>query len=65
MPGMDGTKFLESCPDGLDIPIIIMSGQRDISSKLATFDRGAVDYIIKPFSSAILLARIEAKLRRK
>lgn len=64
MPGMDGTKFLESFPKGPDIPVIIMSGQQDISSKLATFDLGAVDYITKPFSSAILLARIEAKLRR-
>ena len=64
MPGMDGTKFLESFPKGPDIPVIIMSGQQDICSKLATFDLGAVDYITKPFSSAILLARIEAKLRR-
>ena len=64
MPGMDGTKFLESFPKGLDIPVIVMSGQQDISSKVASFDLGAVDYITKPFSSAILLARIEAKLRR-
>jgi DNA-binding response OmpR family regulator len=64
MPGIGGMCFLDRLPPESKQPIIVMSGESDISSKLNTFDRGAVDYITKPFSTAVLVARIEAKLRR-
>tara|TARA_B100001105_G_scaffold246520_1_gene230287 strand:+ start:1204 stop:1524 length:321 start_codon:yes stop_codon:yes gene_type:complete len=63
MPGMNGMRFLESLPPESEQPLIIMSVQGDIFTKLGTFELGAVDYIAKPFSRAALVARIEANLR--
>jgi len=64
MPGLDGFEVLERMPQHLNIPVIMLSGIRDKTSKTDSFGLGADDYIAKPFSRGELLARIQAKLRR-
>ncbi len=64
MPGLDGFEVLERMPQYLNIPVIMLSGIRDETTKIASLGLGADDYIAKPFSAGELLARIQAKLRR-
>jgi DNA-binding response OmpR family regulator len=68
MPGLDGhavCRVLKKEVSTQGIPIIIMSGTR-IEEKeiLAGFQGGADDYVLKPFSLPVLMARIHAVLRR-
>ncbi|MBI5242754.1 MAG: response regulator transcription factor [Elusimicrobia bacterium] len=68
MPGLDGhavCRVLKKEAATQVIPVIIMSGAR-INEKdiLAGFQGGADDYVLKPFSLAVLMARIRAVLRR-
>ena len=64
MPGMDGFQTLELIRGKTDIPVIMVSGIGRIESVNTSIDLGADDYIKKPFRSAELVARVEAKLRR-
>ncbi len=66
MPGIDGfeiCKRLKSNPSTSDIPVIFMTGMADTDSKVKGFELGAVDYIIKPFQSAEVLARLKTHLQ--
>ncbi|MBF0500722.1 MAG: SpoIIE family protein phosphatase [Candidatus Riflebacteria bacterium] len=66
MPGELGTvvcKKLQDHPDTNRIPIIMCSGTSKISTKIESFEAGAVDYIIKPFSAIELLARVKTHIR--
>ena len=47
------------------MPIIVISARSEDSDKIAALDAGADDYITKPFSLAILRARVNAQLRRR
>lgn len=65
MPGMDGVeltrRFLEL--EGMSLsPVLMVSAHAGLSDRLASFDAGVVDYVIKPFSSEELLARIRSQL---
>lgn len=68
MPGLDGMAFcraLKSEAATRDIPVVLMSGSRIAErEQVAGFSCGADDYVLKPFSSAVLLSRIRAVLRR-
>ncbi|MFC1907032.1 response regulator transcription factor [Chloroflexota bacterium] len=64
LPGMDGFKVLDFVRHRYDIPVIILTAKRDITTLSDAFTRGADDFITKPFSQRVLLARIKAKLRR-
>ena len=64
MPGMDGFQTLEVIRGKSDIPVIMVSGVGRVESVNTSIDLGADDYIKKPYRSAELVARIEAKLRR-
>jgi len=64
MPGLDGFEVLDRIPPYLNIPVIMLSGIRDETTKIDSLGLGADDYIAKPFSKGELLARIQAKLRR-
>ncbi len=66
MPRLDGLEALERIrgdPATSDIPVIFVSGRADDSVKARTLDRGAVDYLQKPFSDRELHARVERALR--
>jgi two-component system KDP operon response regulator KdpE len=46
------------------VPIIVVSGQSDCRSEVAALDSGADDFVVKPFPTETLLARVRAALRR-
>ncbi|GAB4143006.1 MAG: hypothetical protein Fur0046_19840 [Cyanobacteria bacterium J069] len=66
MPEMDGyavCQVLKDDPLTSQIPIIFISALNDVSDKLRAFNMGGVDYIIKPFQEAEVLARVETQIR--
>lgn len=66
MPMMSGLQMCNTLrEDGKEIPILMVSALDDIDDKLAGFDSGADDYLVKPFELRELLARIKALSTRK
>jgi len=67
LPGIDGMevcRLLKQDAATRDIPVIIVSAMGEESDIVAGLEQGADDYLSKPFSTKILLARIQAVLRR-
>ncbi|HHW08535.1 MAG TPA: response regulator transcription factor [Firmicutes bacterium] len=64
LPDEDGITLCRKIREISDIPIIILTAKVRESDKLLGFESGADDYITKPFSSAELIARVKAVLRR-
>ena len=64
LPGIDGNQVCREIRQHSDVPIIILSAKEDTFDKVLALELGADDYIIKPFDSRELLARIKALLRR-
>jgi two-component system phosphate regulon response regulator PhoB len=67
LPGLDGlevAKRLKSNPDTRQIPIIMLTAKGEEADVVTGLELGADDYITKPFSPRVLLARIKAVLRR-
>lgn len=65
LPDMDGINILKELrAKGLKIPILILSGRKEIEDKELGLDVGADDYLIKPFHVKELSARLRALLRR-
>ncbi|MDO8562174.1 MAG: response regulator transcription factor [bacterium] len=65
LPGMSGTALTTSLrEEGVTVPIIIITGQSETESKITLLNSGAEDYVVKPFSSGELVARINSVLRR-
>jgi len=65
MPGMDGYEVctrLKADPETRDVPVIFLTGQTEIEDETHGFDVGAVDYIHKPFSPAVVKARVHTHL---
>jgi len=65
MPGMDGYEVctqLKVDPETRDIPVIFLTGQTETEDETRGFDVGAVDYIHKPFSPAVVKARVQTHL---
>jgi two-component system phosphate regulon response regulator PhoB len=68
LPGMSGielTRLMRSESRTRDIPIIMLTARDDERDKITGFETGADDYVVKPFSPRLLLARISAVLRRR
>ena len=65
LPGFDGIEMMERTPAIAEVPVIFLSayGRDEIIAK--AFEKGAVDYIVKPFSPTELVARIQAALRKR
>jgi len=62
MPEMDGytaLRLLKNDKKTADIPVIFLTGQSDALVEAHSFDLGVIDFIIKPFSSLVLLNRIK------
>lgn len=64
MPGMNGFDVCERLRHRYSMPILMLSVQDDHMDKVSALDRGADDYLTKPFEVSELLARIRALLRR-
>ena len=64
LPDMDGLEVIEKLRDWSAVPIIVISAREQEGDKIKALDRGADDYLTKPFGAGELLARIRAALRR-
>lgn len=64
MPKMDGWQVCREIRQYSKIPIIMLTAKSDEKDELLGFDLGVDEYISKPFSPKILVARVEAVLRR-
>ena len=65
MPKMDGWETLEAIREQSNIPIVMLTARGEESDEVKGFKSGATDYIQKPFSPRILIARINSILDRK
>ena len=68
LPGIDGlhvAQVLQNHPRNKQIPIIMLTAKTSESDVVAGLETGAEDYILKPFSPRILIARVRTVLRRK
>lgn len=66
MPGMDGLQVLQTLRgEGISTPALFLTARTEVSQRVEGLDCGADDYLPKPFSTAELLARVRAMLRRK
>lgn len=63
LPDKDGLEFIRQVRQSDITPIIVLSARSDENDKVAALDLGANDYVVKPFSTAELLARVRAALR--
>ncbi len=64
MPKMNGWEVCREIREVSKVPIIMLTAKSDESDELMGFDLGVDEYISKPFSPKILMARVEAILRR-
>ena len=67
LPGVDGETLLEelrSNPNTRHVPVIMLTAKGSEMDKVRALDRGADDYLVKPFGVMELLSRIKAVLRR-
>ena len=68
LPGMDGlelTRRLKSAPQTRDLPIVMLSAKGEEADIVAGLELGADDYITKPFSPRVVMARVRSVLRRR
>lgn len=64
MPGMDGRAVCRTLRKNSDVPIIFLTALSDEDDKLLGYELGADDYITKPYSMAVLYAKITALINR-
>ena len=62
--GADGIELLETVPELADLPVIFISAYGRDETVARALERGAADYLVKPFSATELTARIQAALRK-
>jgi two-component system phosphate regulon response regulator PhoB len=68
LPGLDGfgvTRSLKADPRTAAVPIVFLSARGEEADIVAGLELGAEDYVTKPFSPRVLVARVKAVLRRK
>ncbi|WP_298883223.1 response regulator [uncultured Bradyrhizobium sp.] len=66
MPGIDGLTLLKRLRSaGAALPLMLITGHGDVTMAVAAMKMGAVDFLEKPFEADVLLAAIEAALRRR
>ena len=65
MPGVSGFDLMKRLREVSDVPVIFLSGSGSDENVVRALDMGASDYIVKPFSSTELIARIETALRKQ
>jgi two-component system KDP operon response regulator KdpE len=63
LPDMQGLDVMAALREWSDVPIIILSARAEDGDIIEALNMGADDYVIKPFSADVLLARINAALR--
>jgi DNA-binding response OmpR family regulator len=64
LPGRGGLDILAAARGAKsNVPVIVLTARGEIEDRVAGLDAGAVDYLVKPFSMAELVARVRAQLR--
>ena len=64
MPVMDGLTMLEKLREVSTVPVILLTAKSEEDDKLQGYDYGSDDYITKPFSPKVLIAKVKALLKR-
>jgi DNA-binding response OmpR family regulator len=64
LPGMDGFEVCRRLREASDIPLLMVTARREDIDKIRGLGMGADDYIEKPFSPSVLVARVKAHLGR-
>jgi len=64
LPDIDGQEVIRRLRKWSEVPIIVLSARNQESEITQALDNGADDYLTKPFSTAVLISRIKALLRR-
>lgn len=64
MPIMDGITMLEKLREVSTVPVILLTAKSEEDDKLQGYDYGADDYVTKPFSPKVLIAKVKALLKR-
>ncbi|SEH41116.1 response regulator [Magnetospirillum fulvum] len=65
LPDLDGQEVISAVRERSDVPIIVLSVRAHELDKVEALDRGANDYIVKPFGVAEMMARVRAVLRQR
>lgn len=66
LPGRDGIDLIDTARRaGLSAPLLVITARDDLDSRVKVLDLGADDYLVKPFESRELLARMRAVIRRQ
>lgn len=65
LPDLDGQEVISAVRETSDVPIIVLSVRAQEVDKVEALDRGANDYVVKPFGVAELMARVRAVLRQR
>ena len=61
--GLELCRWVRNLPNCAGIPVLMLSSEQDVQTKVAGFEAGAVDYITKPFHRAEVMARVRTQLR--
>jgi DNA-binding response OmpR family regulator len=65
LPGQDGPTLVQRIREhGIDLPVLMLTARAEKQDQIDALDAGADDYLAKPFSFEVLLARLRALLRR-
>jgi DNA-binding response OmpR family regulator len=64
LPDIDGRDVIRQIRASSRVPIIVVTGRTEETERIASLDLGADDYVMKPFSTPELMARVRAVLRR-
>ncbi|MGE5619196.1 MAG: response regulator transcription factor [Sphingomonadaceae bacterium] len=64
LPGIDGLEVCSRLRAGCGVPILMLTARRALADKVAGFERGADDYLVKPFALEEFAIRVKALLRR-
>ena len=66
LPRMNGLQVCEALrEEGVDVPVLMLTARDTIEDKLAGFDAGTDDYLVKPFEMSELVARVKALSKRR
>lgn len=65
LPDGDGVELIRELRKWSAVPVIVLSARSAESDKIVALDAGADDYLVKPFGSGELMARVRAQLRRR
>lgn len=66
LPRMDGLRVCEALRQaGLEVPVLMLTARDTLDDKLAGFDAGTDDYLVKPFEMTELVARVKALAKRR